>query len=117
MKSELGSENCKPLLQKAVKFKTRSVCRSEFFQHYLGEKVESIEAKELEKDGNPEKEELMNGDGPHPPPVKVTIPVRINPLSVFRQIFPYAFSVFFVFFVTLGCFPSTTLQVLLLKMV
>jgi len=85
--------------------------RSEFFQHYLGEKVESIGAKELEKDGNPEKEELMNGDGPHPPPVKVTIPVRINPLSVFRQIFPYAFSVFFVFFVTLGCFPATTLQV------
>ena len=54
----------------------------------------------------------MNGDGPHPPPVKVTIPPRINPLSVFTQIFPYGFSVFFVFAVTLACFPATTLQVI-----
>lgn len=84
--------------------------RSEFFQHYLGEKVESLEAKELEKEV-PEKEELMNGDGPHPPPVKVTIPVKVNPLSVFMQIFPYGFSVYFVFTVTLACFPAITGQV------
>ena len=58
----------------------------------------------------------MNGgssspDGPHPPPVKVTIPVKVNPLSVFGKIFPYAFSVYFVFTVTLACFPATTLMV------
>jgi len=87
--------------------------RSEFFQHYNGETPrEAIEAKEMEKGtANEEQEKLMNGDGPHPPPVKVTIPPRINPLSVFTQIFPYALSVFFVFAVTLACFPATTLQV------
>jgi len=86
--------------------------KSQFFQHYNGEQAppsEAIGAKEMEK--GTEKEELMNGDGPHPPPVKVTIPVKVNPLSVFKQIFPYAFSVFFVFAVTLACFPATTLQV------
>jgi len=88
--------------------------RSEFFQHHLGESApETIGAKEMEKDNaRAEEEKLMNGgDGPHPPPVKVTIPPRINPLSVLTQIFPYAFSVFFVFTVTLACFPATTLQV------
>jgi len=88
--------------------------KSEFFQHYLGErsKVESIGAKEMEKateNGHaaPEQEKLM--DGPHPPPVKVVIPVRVNPLLVFKQIFLYAFSVYFVFTVTLACFPATTM--------
>lgn len=88
--------------------------KSEFFQHYLGEtsKVECIGAKEVEKataeNGHaPEQEKLM--DGPHPPPVKVVIPVRVNPLLVFKQIFLYAFSVYFVFTVTLACFPATTM--------
>ena len=82
--------------------------RSEFFQHYLGEnKPEMIEAKEIEK--GPEAEKLV--DGPHPPPVKVVIPVKVNPLLVMKQIFFYAFSVFFVFAVTLACFPATTVRV------
>lgn len=90
--------------------------RSQFFQHYNGEqappKEEAIGAKEMEKGTDKEEQEkLMNGDGPHPPPVKVTIPVRVNPLSAFKLIFPYAFSVFFCFTVTLACFPATTLQV------
>jgi len=99
--------------------------KSEFFQHHNGEapsgKPEAIEAKEFEKGAVnvDEQEKLMNGgsssssspDGPHPPPVKVTIPVKVNPLSVFGKIFPYAFSVYFVFTVTLACFPATTLMV------
>jgi len=97
--------------------------KSEFFQFYLGENNggEAIEAKEMEKgqvqngdNGNglgPEAEKLMQMDGPHPPPVKVVIPVRVNPLLVFKQIFIYAFSVFFVFAVTLACFPGTTASV------
>jgi len=89
--------------------------RSDFFQHYLGEnKGEHIEAKEIEKatsNGGDAKEQEKLMDGPHPPPVKVVIPVRVNPLLVFKQIFLYAFSVYFVFTVTLAAFPATTVGV------
>ena len=67
------------------------VTRSEFFQYYLGENVKTKESElEISRHSNSEREQaneqveeskllneknvLSDGDGPHPPPVKVLIP-------------------------------------------
>ena len=64
------------------------VTRSEFFQYYLGENLQTKEAEletavsedsdikvsEETKFMNGEKKALESGDGPYPPPVKVVIP-------------------------------------------
>lgn len=59
----------------------------------------------------PEASKLIEGDGPHPPPVKVVLPVRVNPLLVFRNIIFYPFTVYLVFTCTLACFPAVTVLV------
>ena len=43
--------------------------------------------------------------------VKVTIPSKVNPLSILLRISFYAVSVFLIFAVTLGCFPAITVLV------
>ena len=40
-----------------------------------------------------------------------TIPVKVNPLSVLAQIWPYGLAVLLTFLVTLGCFPAITVRV------
>lgn len=74
--------------------------RSEFYQHYLGEKPTSdVETKQedskllQEKDNSP------------------SIPVKVNPGRVMLMILPYAAAVLITFLVTLGCFPAISMQV------
>jgi len=74
--------------------------RSEFYQYYLGEEGSADAEKK------PEDSKLLD-NGAAPP----SVPIKVNPLRVLLQISPYAFSVFFCFLVTLGCFPAITLQV------
>jgi len=99
------------------------ITRSEFYQYYLAENVQRNEAK-LETINNvdapiTEESEFLDkekaiinseeGDGPHPPPMKVVIPHKVNPLQIFGKISIYAISVFTIFLVTLACFPALTL--------
>lgn len=100
------------------------ITRSEFYQYYLAEKVQNkdeeletdfkkleIQESEESKFLNEEKPgtDTKNGDGPHPPPTKIVIPHKVNPLKVFGTISVYAISVFLIFAVTLTCFPALTL--------
>ena len=78
------------------------VTRSEFYQHYLGEKSQS---EDQEK--KPEDSKLLESKGDSP----VSVPVTVNPLRVLLQISPYAAAVLICFLVTLGCFPAITVQV------
>jgi len=73
------------------------VTRTEFYQHYLGEKQSEIEI-------SPEDSKLLQEKTPH-------IPVRVNPGRVLYMISPYAAAVLLCFLVTLGCFPAITAQV------
>jgi len=77
------------------------VTRSEFYQHYLGEKSQS---EDQEK--KPEDSKLLESKGDSP----VSVPVTVNPLRVLLQISPYAAAVLICFLVTLGCFPAITVQ-------
>merc|ERR1740124_438742 len=80
------------------------ITKSEFYQYYLAEKVQTKDA-ELDKEFKnleiPETEETEflskekselnsdHGDGPHPPPTKVVIPHKVNPLKIFGKISIY----------------------------
>lgn len=81
--------------------------RTEFYQHYANEK----NAAAGDDDEAAAAGTLLVGDGPHPPPARVVIPQQVNPLIVLAKVWPYALAVFFVFLVTLGCFPAVTVQV------
>lgn len=76
------------------------VTRSEFYQHYLGEKP----AGDLET--KPEDSKLLQEKDVSP-----SIPVKVNPGRVLLQILPYAISVHLCFLVTLGAFPAVSAQV------
>jgi len=92
------------------------ITRTEFYKYYLAEKAEAEEKdfKKLDAEITEETEFIdqkkADGiDGPHPPPTKVVIPHKVNPLKVFISISIYAVSVFLIFMVTLTSFPSLTL--------
>jgi len=99
------------------------ITRSEFYQFYLAEKAENIDAggqdfKDLGAEVTEETEFIDQkkpcldsslNDGPHPPPTKVVIPHKVNPLKIFVSISIYATSVFLIFMVTLTTFPALTL--------
>jgi len=97
------------------------ITRSEFYKYYLAEKVENKDEEEKFKklDEITEETEFIDqkkpcieserSDGPHPPPTKVVIPHKVNPLKVLNSISIYAVSVFLIFMVTLTTFPSLTL--------
>ena len=59
----------------------------------------------------PEDKQLVpnseKGDGE----VAIVLPVKVNPLKILGKIWMYAFSVFFIFAVTLACFPAVTVQI------
>ena len=84
-----------------------AVTRSDFFQYYVDEdgRKATIDL--------PEDKKLMGGDasGAKVEEVKVTIPSKVNPLSILLRISFYAVSVFLIFAVTLGCFPAITVLV------
>lgn len=75
--------------------------RSDFYQFYLGEKAVDVKEKKPE-----DLKLLENNDQP-----SKVLPVKVNPLSVLGRISPYGAAVFTCFFVTLGCFPAITAQV------
>jgi len=79
------------------------VCtRTDFYQHYLGEKPQDMETKQVEDSKLLQKDEK---DGsPH-------LPVKVNPGRVMLQILPYASAVLLTFLVTLSAFPAITMQV------
>jgi len=92
------------------------ITRTEFYKYYLAEKADAEETdfKKLDAEITEETEfiDQKKGDGidgPHPPPTKVVIPHKVNPLKVFISISIYAVSVFLIFMVTLTSFPSLTL--------
>jgi len=74
--------------------------RSEFYQHYLGEKNSTDSEKK------PEDFNLIDNGAACP-----SVPIKVNPLSVLIQVSPYAAAVFMCFLVTLGCFPAITMHV------
>lgn len=75
------------------------VARTDFYQHYLGEKpTNDVETK-------PEGSKLLQKDG------SPRIPVKVNPGRVLFMISPYAAAVLLCFLVTLGAFPAISMQV------
>jgi len=74
--------------------------RTQFYQHYLGEKSSSDSEKK------PEDSKLLDNGASAP-----SVPVKVNPGRVLLQISPYAAAVLICFLVTLGCFPAITMQV------
>jgi equilibrative nucleoside transporter 1/2/3 len=72
--------------------------RSDFYKHYLGE-GDSQEKHDDHK--------LLETSPDHKP----KLPVKVNPLSVMAQIWPYGLAVLLTFLVTLGCFPAITVRV------
>jgi len=75
--------------------------RSQFYQHYLGEKLKSDQEK------TPEDSKLLDSAPAGCP----AVPVKVQPVSVLLAISPYAVAVLLCFLVTLGCFPAITAQV------
>jgi len=74
--------------------------RTDFYQHYLGEKpVSDLETK-------PEDSKLLQEKDCSP-----RLPVKVNPGRVMLDILPYACAVLLTFLVTLGSFPAITMQV------
>jgi len=79
------------------------VCtRTDFYQHYLGEKPQDLETKQVEDSKLLQKDEK---DG------SPRLPIKVNPLRVMLQILPYASAVLLTFLVTLSAFPAITMQV------
>jgi len=74
--------------------------RSDFYKHYLGESTEDAE-------GKPEDTKLLKNGGEGP-----KVDSKVNTLGVIKQISVYASAVFLTFFVTLGCFPAVSAQVM-----
>lgn len=74
--------------------------RTEFYQHYLGEKPGSdVETK-------PEDSKLLQEKDSSP-----RLPVKVNPGRVMLEILPYGCAVLLTFLVTLGSFPAIAMQV------
>jgi len=73
--------------------------RSEFYKFYLGENDQPAAAG-----GDDHK--LLDGASDKP-----RIPVKVNPLTVMLDIWPYGLAVLMCFLVTLGCFPALTVRV------
>ena len=70
-----------------------AVTRTAFYKYHIGDKITPDNLKLLEKETSPSPQ------------------VIISPLRILRQIFPYAFSVFLVFLITLSAFPALTMLV------
>jgi len=70
--------------------------RSEFYKFYLGE-----------NQGTPDDHKLLDGSAD----CKPRIPLKVNPLTVMVDIWPYGVAVLMCFLVTLGCFPALTVRV------
>jgi len=70
--------------------------RSEFYKFYLGE-----------NQGTPDDHKLLDGSADY----KSKISVKVNPLTVMLDIWPYGVAVLMCFLVTLACFPALTVRV------
>jgi equilibrative nucleoside transporter 1/2/3 len=73
------------------------VTKSEFYKFYLGETPQPTL----------DDHKLLDGSADH----KSKIPVKVNPLTVMLDIWPYGVAVLMCFLVTLGCFPALTVRV------